>query len=60
MKVYFCFIQTIIHYQSNPSILHLDYEDPVENSKELQLVVDYNDFILPYRCDVGKLFIHHY
>ncbi|XP_025411013.1 uncharacterized protein LOC112683957 isoform X4 [Sipha flava] len=52
--------QSIIHFQSIPSILHLEYKDRDENSKELLLAVDYNNFILPYRCDVGGCLYESY
>lgn len=59
--IYFYFIQSVVHDKAIPSILHLEYEEGfIENSKEILMAVDYNEFILPYRCNVGKLFIYYF
>lgn len=39
-----------------PRILKLECDENIsENSKETMMVVDFNEFILKYKCNVGKL-----
>ncbi|VVC37520.1 Zinc finger C2H2-type [Cinara cedri] len=45
--------QTLIHTKNKPKIIQLEYDEGVnDRSTEVLMVVDYNDFIMPYKCNV--------
>lgn len=51
--------QSTLHSNIKPSILKLEYGDMNENTKEILMAVDFNEFVLPYVCNTGKfLFIY--
>ncbi|VVC42833.1 Zinc finger C2H2-type, partial [Cinara cedri] len=58
------FHQNLLHNTKNSNIIQLEND----NSEEILMAVDYNDFIMPYKCIVGRCtfsclvsndFIHH-
>ncbi|VVC35861.1 Zinc finger C2H2-type,Zinc finger, RING/FYVE/PHD-type [Cinara cedri] len=47
--------QTLMHTTNKLKIIQLEYDEIVnDNSKEILMAVDYNDFVLPYKCNVGS------
>lgn len=46
----------MFHEMRKPLILKLECDKGIsENSKETLMVVDFNEFILKYKCNVGKM-----
>jgi len=51
-------MQSKIHTECKPSVIKLEFNESDDEipRKELLMVVDFNEFILPFICSVGKLF----
>jgi len=51
-------MQSKIHTLCKPSVIKLEFNanDDEITRNELLMAVDFNEFILPFICSVGKLF----
>jgi len=54
----FIYFQSVVHTKTSKNcIIKLEYDDDAcKSPKEMLLVVDFKEFVLPYKCNVGKFF----